>query len=70
MQIENKGPLSDMGTNLSATADAYGREGQPVAAIIATSGAVLLCALMGVIETLEEIRDELRAGNGNGREGK
>ena len=45
-------------------------EGDTIASANASSAGGLVCTLGIINSTLEEIRDELRAGNGNGREGK
>ena len=52
--------MAEMGKELA-------NEGAVMPAAVATVGSVIVMALVGVISTLEEIRDELRAGNG--REG-
>ena len=67
MKREDYNDLSKMCHGMAEISSAFTAEGKAEPANLATSAAVLTTALMGVIDTLEEIRDELRAGNG--REG-
>ena len=56
--------ISEMAQNLAEISSAFCKEAQPMPAVIATSAVLLTTALMGVlmgvIDTLEEIRDAIK----------
>ena len=60
MKVRDYTDLSEMCHSLAETSSECIRSSQTTPATVATSAAVLTTALMGVIDTLEEIRDALR----------
>ena len=60
MKVRDYTDLADMCHRLADTSSEHIRSSLAMPATIATSAAVLITALMGVIDTLEEIRDAIK----------
>ncbi len=60
MKPEDYNDLSKMCHGLAEISSAFTAEGKAESANLTTSSAVLVTAVMGVIDTLEEIRDAIK----------
>lgn len=60
MNHEDYANLSKMCHGLADISSCFTAEGKSEPASLATSAAVLVTALMGVIDTLEEVRDAIK----------
>ncbi len=60
MKTNLKTTIHDAGTNMADASTEATKQGQPVVAAITAGASALMLTLMGINDTLEEIRDAIR----------
>ena len=60
MQDKEKGNIHTMGSEMADLSTEYTRQRQQIPSIIASAASALMLTLMGINDTLEEIRDAIK----------